>query len=717
MLASKSVTPSARHVVMGTSRPQLPVQVTFASHWHQQKHRAISLPRWSPLIGDMNSDGGLPEPQDGSSPASSPVKAKRRVVDIEPADEDLDQDEEVLRLQGLGTTTHHSRNLHLPVIPVRKRRRIVPGVNVRATTRKWRDAGVSKAQSFMADLNIWEVEREERAQVLSKRHGMKIKEVRRRMCSGSTFKAKRAVTLYNAKISALMKDLNEGLGVGERHRITDVKRMVRDDPSMLDDFTEEEEAEMLADLLEKRKLKRTGARANNIAAVADAKRAMDRLLEEMTGLAERTGMLGFAMFTRGHLHDTTVPVTIQSWGALDFFREILKRDPADVAALLELWAVSRDRGTTGADTLLSMQKEGTFIITSGLQAIVRKMNAKMNYENYIKGVVEKYNVGLVGWPDGVDFKRMSMQSSIVNMRKLRNALKDGSCRWKVLTATQKAQLIEKFEDMVESGEVAQKERKKSGKKAASKEPRERRSSSRKTKVKKGPKVRKGRHGREEIEEDDEGDDADEDGGGDNEDDDEGEEGTKREQQRRRLLALVKQAQTKDTNSKAGKKRKRAEDDSGEDEREEVEGKKAKRDERVKVAKGKARGERRAGSSRKDKKEKVLVKKTSVASSTGRKKRKAPEDNEDEEDEEEDAPAPKKPRPKPRPLTRAPAPAPSTTKRKAPEDNEDEEDEEEDVPAPKKPRPKPRPLRVPLLQPLRQHQLERLEEQRQRPPQP
>lgn len=55
-------------------------------------------------------------------------------------------------------------------------------------------------------------------------------------------------------------------------------------------------------------------------------------------------MIGFAMFTRGHIHDTTIPVTIQSWGALDFFREVIKKDPTDVATLFELWAVSRDRG-------------------------------------------------------------------------------------------------------------------------------------------------------------------------------------------------------------------------------------------------------------------------------------------------------------------------------------------------------------------------------------
>jgi hypothetical protein len=67
---------------------------------------------------------------------------------------------------------------------------------------------------------------------------------------------------------------------------------------------------------------------------------------KITALAERAGMIGFAMFSRGHIHDKTILVTIQSWGALEFIREVLKRDPADVAALFELWAVSRERGTS-----------------------------------------------------------------------------------------------------------------------------------------------------------------------------------------------------------------------------------------------------------------------------------------------------------------------------------------------------------------------------------
>ena len=51
------------------------------------------------------------------------------------------------------------------------------------------------------------------------------------------------------------------------------------------------------------------------------------------------------MFARGHLHDKTLPATIESWGALEFFREVLKRDPADVSSLFELWAVNREKGT------------------------------------------------------------------------------------------------------------------------------------------------------------------------------------------------------------------------------------------------------------------------------------------------------------------------------------------------------------------------------------
>lgn len=83
----------------------------------------------------------------------------------------------------------------------------------------------------------------------------------------------------------------------------------------------------------------------------------------------------------------------------------------------------------------------------------------MNYENYIKALVEGKNVGLVGWPEGVDFKRMSKQSAIGPVRILRDALKCGTCKWKVLTVGEKSRLLTQFKEMVKNGEAHEKVRK------------------------------------------------------------------------------------------------------------------------------------------------------------------------------------------------------------------------------------------------------------------
>jgi hypothetical protein len=64
----------------------------------------------------------------------------------------------------------------------------------------------------------------------------------------------------------------------------EVKLMVAEDPSMLEGFSKEEEKEMVKAILTKRERKTRGTRANNLAAAADAKRTMDRLMIEVGSL-------------------------------------------------------------------------------------------------------------------------------------------------------------------------------------------------------------------------------------------------------------------------------------------------------------------------------------------------------------------------------------------------------------------------------------------------
>jgi hypothetical protein len=72
--------------------------------------------------------------------------------------------------------------------------------------------------------------------------------------------------------------------MGERYTMPQVKEMVRKDPSMLEGFTEEQVEEMLKDTLANRTVKSHGTRANNLAASADARRTLERLMVEVRGL-------------------------------------------------------------------------------------------------------------------------------------------------------------------------------------------------------------------------------------------------------------------------------------------------------------------------------------------------------------------------------------------------------------------------------------------------
>ncbi|KAJ7134940.1 hypothetical protein C8R43DRAFT_1132858 [Mycena crocata] len=303
------------------------------------------------------------------------------------------------------------------------------------------------------DLKIWAAERHQRAAELAEKHGIKVKEVLRRMINSSTFKARCAPSLYNTKISRIMGDLNEGLDLGERYKMTQVKAMVKSDPTLLTKFSKEEEEEMMEEAHERVQTKYRGTRANNKAAQADARKTLERLAWEITALTERSGMIGFAMFTRGHLHNTTFPMSIQSWGALEFFREILKKDPADVATWFELWAVSRERASGNTDGLLATQKECTRIIKDGLMRELNVTKIAMNFENYINTLVLGKNIGLVNWRHGVEFKHMSLQSSIGPLRTLRDALKNGTCHWMTLQDGERKQLLDQWKDMLVNGEA------------------------------------------------------------------------------------------------------------------------------------------------------------------------------------------------------------------------------------------------------------------------
>ncbi|KAJ7312748.1 hypothetical protein DFH08DRAFT_821909 [Mycena albidolilacea] len=410
--------------------------------------------------GDAAASGGGGAASSGGGAASggggttgAPSSGGRAVSVIEPDDGDenwVDED----ALAGLAST-HRSRNSLAPLIRARPKAKRVRVPNTRATERKRRESKAQSGRALAHDLWKAHEDRDKLAEELAETHGMKVKEVKRRLNSGTTFKQKRKTSSYNATVALVMEELNEDLVRGRKYPARVVRRMLKEDPSLGEKFTEQEIEERRMEL-EQKKLRSMGVRASTKAAALDSKWVMENLAREMTDLAERANMVGFAMFARGDLHDQGIPTSIESRGALKFFRDVFQKSPEDVLTLFEMWAVTKNKEGEGATTLAELQKACGDMIRNGLKLITGKANIAMNFQNYIKTLVLGRGVGLLVWPDGVDFKRMGKQSSLAPLRILFNHLKDGRTKWVKLSRKQQDKILEEFKEMVQERKLEEK---------------------------------------------------------------------------------------------------------------------------------------------------------------------------------------------------------------------------------------------------------------------
>ncbi|KAF8198232.1 hypothetical protein K438DRAFT_1584066 [Mycena galopus ATCC 62051] len=354
-----------------------------------------------------------------------------------------------------GVTTWASRNPGKAVLPPRRRPKRVVGAEQRRTAKDRVKSKKRRTTALLADIAEINRDREALVRELATKHKFKPKLVKQRLSSITTYKKPRKISLFRAKLHYLAKVLNHGLCF--RLSMHDVRRRVKTYPEFQNMSTTFKE-KLVKDLAEFKKTKATGARATNKAVAQDAAYILKRISTEIDDLLERAGMYGFAMFSKGHVHDLTVPYFMQSGGAMAFFREVLRMDPADVLAKFELWCCARDKGFTGLDTLASMRREVTNLIKTGLSMFFRTKCA-MNYERYIKVVVLGYGCALLGWPHSVNFTSPTNISTVDDMRTLRDALKDGTCRWKVLSTAEKEKWRLEYDEKVESGEIVEQVRK------------------------------------------------------------------------------------------------------------------------------------------------------------------------------------------------------------------------------------------------------------------
>jgi hypothetical protein len=106
---------------------------------------------------------------------------------------------------------------------------------------------------------------------------------------------------------------------------------------------------------------------------------------------------------------------------------------------------------------VARNEEFTEYLIPGNITQVKKL--EMNYTNYETSIVQAYSVQLINWPLDGGVVSPSQITNTADMRKLRNALKAGECRWKQLTAAEMQAHANEIEARRAKGEVIGKPRK------------------------------------------------------------------------------------------------------------------------------------------------------------------------------------------------------------------------------------------------------------------
>jgi hypothetical protein len=107
----------------------------------------------------------------------------------------------------------------------------------------------------------------------------------------------------------------------------------------------------------------------------------------------------------------------------------------------------------------ALKAEIRSLISQGLADATGSNTVQMQYEHYETQIVHKHGIELVGWTAEKFVQPGNLSSLIEGLQELRDALQNGSCRWRKLTSLEKKARIDEYHARVKSGEIQPKKRK------------------------------------------------------------------------------------------------------------------------------------------------------------------------------------------------------------------------------------------------------------------
>ncbi|KIK29663.1 hypothetical protein PISMIDRAFT_89065, partial [Pisolithus microcarpus 441] len=224
---------------------------------------------------------------------------------------------------------------------------------------------------------------------------------------------------------------------GTKYSLKEIQQMVKDD-ERLQNLSQEEMDQYVSTLEEHHNTKTHGVRANNVSRFnMYALHSPDCHHHKLNGLRNHTGIYATLLVTHGHINDSIQSTWTTTDNSAEFWEDVFGHQIADIARQYEQWACTQNQSNKSPKPshLASVRQytEATSYLIPTTEKITHKKNIVMNYHNYETAIVETYGVRLVGWPEGVKFANPSVIGTVVEARKLCDALRSGSCFWKRLS--------------------------------------------------------------------------------------------------------------------------------------------------------------------------------------------------------------------------------------------------------------------------------------------
>ncbi|KAG1761671.1 hypothetical protein EDD22DRAFT_953773 [Suillus occidentalis] len=246
---------------------------------------------------------------------------------------------------------------------------------------------------------------------------------------------------------------------GAKYSLDEIREMVKADESM-QNLVCEEQQEYINKLNKRRALQNMSVRATNTAAARDVQSTLDNVFKMLDGLALRTGIYTCLFASRGHVYDTAQATWFGTDNVMDFWEDVLQTEADEIARKLEQWACMAGRNLDERETVQNMQRVCTRLLNSGLRTIAKRCDVRINYTNFDTAMKEKLAIDLKGWPEGVPFQSPTSMNDLKALLKVRDALKDGSCRWFRMSPRQWEEYAAELAARRKKGEVIGKPRKK-----------------------------------------------------------------------------------------------------------------------------------------------------------------------------------------------------------------------------------------------------------------